>query len=221
MSEEEAERPSGGDSGDGGSVLKKWGPLAAIVLVAQVTVAWVLITTVFKDRVGGGDHAAEPILHETQVQEGGAKAEETGKLPEYYAPALLKKIMANPAGTDASRVVMLSVELGVVDTNMKHGEEEEPAAESGGHGGGGEKENPAFAPMTPYAGKMRAMIIELLSSKGVDELLDPEMRKELQEEIKKKLNTQILAKVFVPDPEKEGQKIFEVVEVIFSEFVIQ
>ncbi len=217
MSEEEAEKPSGG-AGDGGSVLKKWGPLAAIVLVAQGIVAWVVITTVFKDKVGGEEHAAEPILHETQVQEGGTKTEHAGPLPEYYSPAPLKKIMANPAGTDASRVVMLSVELGLINTTGSHGEEEEKGG--GGHGGG-DKENPDFAPMTPYAGKMKSIIIELVSSRGVDELLDPDLRTELKDEIKKKLNSQILTKVFVPDPEKEEQKIFEISEVIFSEFVIQ
>lgn len=217
MSDEEAEKPSGGGSGDGGSVLKKWGPLAAIVLVAQVTVAWVLITTVFKDRAGGGEHAAEPILHETQVQEGGAKAEHTGALPEYYSPPLLKKIMANPAGTDASRVVMVAVELGLIRTNPNP--DEEHAEGGGGHGS--DKGNPAFEPMNPYVGKMKALIIEIISSRGIDELLDPEGKKELQEEIKKKLNSQIVSKVFVPDPEKEDQKLFEISEVIFSEFVIQ
>jgi flagellar basal body-associated protein FliL len=215
MSEEEAEKPSGG-SGDGGSVLKKWGPLAAIVLVAQGIVAWVVITTVFKDKAGSAEHPAEPILRETQVQEGGNKTEHAGPLPQYYSPAPLKKIMANPAGTDASRVVMVAVELGLIEIGEPHGEGEE---EEGGEGG--EKDNPAFAPMTPYAGKMRALIIEMISSRGIDELLDPEGKKELQEEIKKKLNTQILSKIFVPDPEKEDQKLFEISEVIFSEFVIQ
>ncbi|MCC7264548.1 MAG: flagellar basal body-associated FliL family protein, partial [Candidatus Latescibacteria bacterium] len=197
-----------------------WGPLAAIVLVAQGIVAWVVITTVFKDKVGGEEHAAEMPLNETQVQEGGAKEEHGGELPEYYSPAPLKKIMANPAGTDASRVVMVAVELGMIRTNKKPGEEEEKAAGGEGEGEGG---NPAFAPMAPYAGKMRSMIIEMLSSRGVEELLDPEGRKELKEEIKKKLNSQILAKIpeFIPDPEKEDQKIFEIAEVEFSEFVIQ
>lgn len=216
MSEEEAEKPSGGGDGDGGSVLKKWGPLAAIVLVAQGIVAWVVITTVFKDKAGSAEHNAEPILHETQVHEGGAKTDHAGPLPEYYAPPLLKKIMANPAGTDASRVVMVAVELGLVQTNLNPDEEHE-----GGGGHGSDKGNPAFEPMNPYVGKMKAIIIELISSRGVDELLDKETRDELAEDIKKKLNSQIVSKVFVPDPEKEDQKLFEIVEVIFSEFVIQ
>lgn len=218
MSEEEAEKPSGGGgSGDGGSVLKKWGPLAAIVLVVQVTVAWVLVTIIFKDRVGGGEHAAEPILNETQVQEGGTKEEHAGRLPKYFSNAVLKKIMANPAGTDASRVVMVAVELGMVRTNLKADEEEEKPAE----GEGGEGGDPDFKPLTPLVGKMKAIIIEVISSKGVDDLLDPEGKKELQEEIKKKLNAQIMSKVFAPDPEKEDQKLFEISEVIFPEFVIQ
>lgn len=216
---EEAEKHSGGGSGDGGSVLKKWGPLAAIVLVAQGIVAWVVITTVFKDNVGGEERAAEPILHETQVQEGGAKAEHAGPLPKYYSPAALKKLIANPAGTDASRVVMVAVELGMINLNAKHGEEEESGG--GGHGGGGDKPDPAFDPLTPFAGKMKSIILELISARGVDELLDPETRKELQEEIRKKLNSQVLTKVFVPDPEKEDQSIFIISEVIFSDFVIQ
>lgn len=214
MSEEEAERPSGG-GGDGGSVLKKWGPLAAIVLVAQGIVAWVVITTVFKDKVGGEEHAAEIPLHETQIQEGGSKEEHAGELPEYYSPAALKKIMANPTGTDASRVVMVTVELGLIHTNPKPDEKKKEG------GGEGEKGNPDFEPLNAYAGKMRAMIIEMLSARGVDELLDKETRDELAEEIKKKLNTQIVSRVFVPDPENEDQKLFEISEVIFSEFVIQ
>lgn len=215
MSEEEAEKPSGGGSGDGGSVLKKWGPLAAIVLVAQGIVAFWVVTT-FNSRAGSQEHASEPVLNETQVHEGGTKTDHAGPLPEYYAPPLLKKIMANPAGTDASRVVMVAVELGLIQTNHNPDEEH---AEGGGHGS--DKGNPDFEPMNPYVGKMKALIIEIISSRGIDELLDPEGKKELQEEIKKKLNSQIVAKVFVPDPEKEDQKIFEIVEVIFSEFVIQ
>lgn len=216
MSEEEAEKPSGGGAGDGGSVLKKWGPLAAIVLVAQVTVAWVLITTVFKDRAGGGEHAAEPILRETQVEEGGTKAEHTGPLPEYYSPALLKKILANPAGTNASQVVMLSVELGLTNINEKAPEEKKA---SGGEGEA--KEDPAMAKLNPYLGKMRSVIVDLVSAKGVDEILDPEGKKALQEEIKKALNAQIMERVYVPDPEDEEAKLFTISEVIFPEFVIQ
>ena len=43
MAEEAAEESGGGGGGDGGSTLKKYGPLAAIVLLAQVVLAWVVI----------------------------------------------------------------------------------------------------------------------------------------------------------------------------------
>lgn len=216
MSEEETEKPSGGGPGDGGSVLKKWGPLAAIVLVAQGIVAWGVITTVFKDRGGGDEHGAELLLSETQVQEGGNKSEHVGPLPKYFSDPILKKILANPAGTDASRVVMLSVELGLINLNEKPGAEEEASG-----GGEGETEDPDMAKLKPYVGKMRALVIELVCAKGIDELNDLETRKELAEEIRKKFNSQIMQRVYVPDKKDEEKKIFEVSEVIFSEFVIQ
>ena len=217
MSEEEAEKPSsGGGSDGGGSVLKKWGPLAAIVLVAQVTVAWVLITTVFKDRAGSADHAPEPILSETQVQEGCNKEESSGELLEYFSPPGLKKIVANPTGTDGAQVVMLSVDLGL--KNLKPLTEKKKK-ESGGEGG--EEKDPDMDRMTPYLPKMKAMIIEIVSSKGVVELSDPETRKELQDEIKKQLNSKILSRLYVKDEEDEKKKMLTIEEVIFSDFVIQ
>ena len=47
MADEATEEASGG----GGSVLKKYGPLAGIVLLAQVVLAWVVITFALKDNV--------------------------------------------------------------------------------------------------------------------------------------------------------------------------
>ena len=49
MAEEAAENgnETSGDGGDGGGVLKKWGPLAGVVCLVQVVLAWVNLMTNF------------------------------------------------------------------------------------------------------------------------------------------------------------------------------
>lgn len=199
MAEEAAE----GGGGDGGSVLKKWGPLAAIVLIAQVTVAWVLITTVFKDKMGGKEPAEELLPAETQVEEGGSKAQHLGKLPFYLSHASLKKITGNPAGTNASRFVVVSVDLGLIDEK----------------GGDVAVDSPDLLSLEPYAGLAKSIILEIIRSKTVDELTTPEYEAEIKEQIKNTLNSRIMERIFKGENDEELR--LRVSEVQFSEFIIQ
>lgn len=198
MAEEAAEK-----SGDGGSVLKKWGPLAAIVLIAQVTVAWVLITTVFKDKVGGKEPPEELLPGETQIEEGGSKEKHSGKLPYYLSPPQLKKITANPAGTNASRFVVVSVDLGLIDEK----------------GGDIPPDSPDLPKLEPYVGLAKSIIIDVIRAKTVDELTTPEYVSEIQKEIREKLNSRIMARVFAGKEDEELK--LRVEEVLFTEFIIQ
>jgi hypothetical protein len=70
----------GGDGGgDGGSALKKYGPLAAIVLLAQVVLAWVVISFVFKDNVPEEEQA--DLIPEQSVELRSGQVEEKSRLP--------------------------------------------------------------------------------------------------------------------------------------------
>lgn len=110
---DEAEEGGGGAApgGGGGSVLKKYGPLALIVLLAQVVLAYVVIVVALPDKMGGQE-PDEPLIPEEQISEDSG-GEESGELPFYFKSADLQGITANPAGTNAQRYAVLSVELGL------------------------------------------------------------------------------------------------------------
>jgi flagellar basal body-associated protein FliL len=214
-----ADESAPGAKGEGGgSVLKKWGPLAAIVLVAQVVLAWVLITK-FQDKIGGGPKQAEQELFpkEAVVEHKSGGEKKSGEMPYYYSSDSLKKIATNPAGTNATRFVQFDVTLGLADKTGK------PAVEAAT----GEEGKPAapewLGKVEENLGKIKAIIVEVMRGKTVDQF-DSEVLPEVQDEIRRKLNQQVFDRVFVNPPDaEEKEKILEmrVVEVIFTTFVIQ
>ena len=111
MADESEGGGGGGDGGDGGSVLKKYGPLAAIVLLAQVVLAWGIISFVFKDNVP--EEEREDLIPEQSVELRSGQVEEKSRLPYYYSSEALGTITANPAGTNSERFVVLTVQLGL------------------------------------------------------------------------------------------------------------
>ena len=206
---EEAVEESAGDGGgaSGGGVLKKWGPLAAIILLAQVVITWVLVQVLFKDNMP--ERPPEEALLEANVsapQRG--PAEEPEGLP-FYLPEELK-VTANPAGTNSDRFVVISVELGLVGKN-EDGEDVKPA------------DFPAtFAAqvgtIAQYIGRVKAIILEIVRSKTMDQLESDNIA-EVQKEIKRRLNKEVFQYLF--DPEEDGKKDIRVSEVIFPEIIIQ
>ena len=104
---DEGSSQSGG--GSGASMLKKWGPLAAIVLLAEFVLAWVVLQLVFKDRIAEEEYAPS-VAGEVYSM----STTEHSPLPYPYTSPALKSIAANPAGTQAQRFVMFSLTLGLV-----------------------------------------------------------------------------------------------------------
>lgn len=207
MAEEAVEESAGDGGGSNGGVLKKWGPLAAIILLAQVVITWVLVQVLFKDNLP--ERPPEEALLEANVsapQRG--PAEEPVGLP-FYLPETLK-VTANPAGTNSDRFVVISIELGLVGKN-EDGEDVKPA------------DFPAtFASevgkITQYIGRVKAIILEIVRSKTMDQL-ESENISEVQKEIKRRLNKEVFQYLF--DPEEDGKKDISVSEVIFPEIIIQ
>ena len=116
MAEEAAENGNdaneANETSDGG-VLKKWGPLAGVVCLVQVVLAWVLIQFVLKDNVP--DQPGEQLIPEPQevVIHQGRDEVKRDRLPFLYVSKELDTITANPAGTNAERFVVLGVQLGL------------------------------------------------------------------------------------------------------------
>ena len=159
MADEEQEEDGGGAAG--GSVLKKYGPLAVIVLLAQVVLAWVVIQVTLKDKVGLDD-TEDPLIPEIEQQmvesaDGSASTE----LPYYLKrPEALDRITANPAGTNASRFVVIGVELGLIGKNAD-GENLKPAEIEG--------DAPALLLIDSNLGKMKSIILSVLGKTYIDQ----------------------------------------------------
>ena len=102
MAEEAQEGVAEGGGGDGGGVLKKYGPLAFIVLIAQVVLAWGIIT--FGGLSGQVAEENDEEQLDTDYQLNVAQEEEVDVLPFYISPPELTKIALNLASTNADRI---------------------------------------------------------------------------------------------------------------------
>lgn len=205
MADEEQEEGGGGGAA-GGSVLKKYGPLAAIVLLAQVVLAWVVIQVTLKDNVGQ-DENEEALLPEIEQQRKVTDTGESTELPFYLKrPEMLGKITANPAGTNASRFVVIGVELGLVGQN--EGEDLKPSDIEADAG--------ALVLIDANLGKMKSVILSILGKKYIDQY-ESEMA-EISDEIRRELNSQVYGKI---EWDEEGNKHIEVGEVLITDKIIQ
>lgn len=207
MADEEQEDIGGGGGAAGGGVLKKYGPLAAIVLLAQVVLAWVVIQVTIKDKVGQGE-SEEQLIPEIEEQ---MKSEDTGEskeLPFYLdRPDILGKITANPAGTNASRFVVIGVQLGLVGKNAD-GEDFKPteiAADAA-----------SIKMIDENIGKIKAIILKILGSKYIDQY-EQEMD-DIGEEIRRELNRQVFEKIAW---DEDGKMFIEISEILFTSKIIQ
>lgn len=204
MADEAEEGGGGAPAGGGGSVLKKYGPLAAIVLLAQVVLAWVVITVTVGDKAGN-QAPDEALIPEEEVTEGGSSEESTA-LPFYYTDEQLSGITANPAGTNAQRYAVLTVELGLV--GEQDGEPIKPDDLA--------TDTDALGRAEKQIGLVRSIILQKLRSSDIDDLennLDG-----ILEELKQELNRRVFDKIKWDD---DGKKKIRVQEVISTALVIQ
>jgi flagellar basal body-associated protein FliL len=208
MAEEAAEE---GGGGDGGSALKKYGPLAAIVLLAQVVLAWVVIQFTLKDNVP--DQAPEQLIPEqanVEIRQGQEEAK--SRLPYLYVSEDLNQITANPAGTNSERFVVLGVQLGLEAYNRDEAPPDDDITSALG-------ENAlVLDKIALYDLKVKSTIVNILRGKTVDELDAPFIH-EVQDQIRKTLNKEIFERLFKVDDENKIE--VRVVEVNVSDLVIQ
>jgi flagellar basal body-associated protein FliL len=206
MADEEQEEGGGGAAG--GSVLKKYGPLAAIVLLAQVVLAWVVIQVTLKDKVGLDD-TEDPLIPEIEQQmvESDDDDSASTELPYYLKrPEVLERITANPAGTNASRFVVIGVELGLIGKNADG--ELKPAEI--------EADAPALLLIDSNLGKMKSIILSVLGKTYIDQF-ESEMDL-IGDEILGELNRQVFDKI---SWDEDGKKFIKVSEVVFTSKIIQ
>ena len=192
--------------GEGGSILKKYGPLAAIVLLAQVVLAWVVIQFAFKDKMPEKE-GGEARLDTEVEQVASVPGDEQEELPYDFTDPGLLNVIANPAGTNSERFVVIDVALGLVGRTQK--------------GENLKSEDLAGEEITKkiqlYMPRIRAAINQTVRSKRVDEL-EGDNLDEVREEIRKKLNQEVFDKIFRME---EGEKSINVQEVIFSRIILQ
>jgi flagellar basal body-associated protein FliL len=221
----------GEQDGGGGSVLKKYGPLALIVLLAQVVLAWAVLTFVLKGNLPKQQpqQTEEQLIDErpaATVQEGGTHGTERQELPYIFAPAKLADMTANPAGTNSQRFVMFSVQLGIVAENTAETDPEkrnitEKMAE---HPEVTEKLN-------EYVALMKSIIVKIVRQKTIPEL-EGENLQTTADEIKESINEEVLKEAFKVEPdkpktlglfggEKKNKIEVRVQDVIFTDIIVQ
>lgn len=193
-----------------GNALKRYGPLAVIVLVAQVTLAWLVIEFAFKTRVNTG--LEEDLTREYAMEFGEKKADTKGGLPFYYTSEDLENIIANPAGTNAERFVMFDIQLGLVaHDRSKKPPKDDITKKVAADGKTLEK-------LGKHTTKIKSIILKVIRMKTVDQLSGDSLH-EVEEEIRKRLNEEVF-KVIFPIT-KDSQKEIQVQEVGFTGIVIQ
>ena len=208
MAEEAAE--DGG--GDGGSVLKKYGPLALIVLLAQVVLAWVVIQFTLKDNVPGEDQEALiPEQGKVEIRQG--QEEEKSRLPYLYVPENLKTITANPAGTNSERFVVLSVQLGLEAYNTDESPPDDITDKiEDAH------QDDIIKKIGLYDLKIKSLIMRTIRGKTVDEL-DAQFQDEIEDEMRQMINKEIFERLFQTNDEQKLE--VRVVELNISDIIIQ
>ncbi len=208
MAEEAAE--GGGGGGDGGGALKKYGPLAAIVLLAQVVLAWVIIQFVLKDNLPTEPEVA--FIPEASVEIRQGQEEAKDRLPFLYVSDDLNQITANPAGTNAERFVVISVQLGLEAYDRDESPPDDDITEALGDN------SEVLDKIGLYNMVVRGTVIKVLRNKTVDEL-DAQFIHEVEEEIRKTLNKEVFERLFKVDDENTIE--VNVVNVYISDLIIQ
>lgn len=195
------------------SAVRRFGPLAILILAAQIGIAWVLIQTLLvpKPPQRGGDDAmlAQELMGvETKVTEDETVAKD---LPYYLTIEALSKIAVNPAGTEGTRFMLATLQLGikVYDRDKKPPGDDITATLT--------EEPDLLKTLEPYGGIMRSIATESFSQQPL-EVFEQRQLTSLQEEIRDRINREVLRPAFTAS---EVKKEFVVVEVLFTDLVIQ
>ncbi len=214
---DEAEEGGGGDEGgseDGGSVLKKYGPFAAIILLVQIVLAWVLIQ--YSGLLDGGAEEEEPTFSDEtpSVTVTSGKADDDGVLPFYYTDDILTNITANPAGTNSERFAVISAQLGL-KCLQEDGEdylEALPPADF-------KKNEKVFEALEQSKRRILSVITKTIRRKTIDEL-SGENIEHVEDEVRTELQRQVFDRLWSKEFIDDNCKPF-VVEVDFTSLIIQ
>lgn len=192
-------------------MLKRYGPLAAVVLLAQIGIAWLLVTTLLKSP-SSPERADDATERQMAVEQAGVPAGEVSRrLPYYYAPEALRRIVVNPARTNASRFMSVSVELGLKSYDRSKKPPKDDVTKNLG------KDKESLAILDKYATKMRAIIRDELSKRGIDDY-DRQELLPVQNNIRARINREVLKPAFEADKAKRS---VVAVEMLFTELIIQ
>lgn len=189
-----------------GNVLKRYAPLIAIVLVVQAALAWLVIEFAFKTRANTGPK--EDLMPEYAIE----KADTRSGLLFYYTSENLKSIIANPAGTNAGRFVMISIQLGLSANDQSKKPPKDDITQKLA------TDAKVLENLGKHTTKIKSIVLKVIRTKTVDQL-DGDRLHEVEEEIRKRLNEEVF-KVIFPIT-KDNQKEIQVQEVDFSDIVIQ
>ena len=210
---DEIEETGGGGAPGGGGALKKYGPLAAIVLVAQLIITYALIQTwpSAAERDTGED-----LIPDTEVRLDGKDAE-FAELPFTWGAVELAKITANPAGTNATRFAVVDVELGLQgiddDGPIKIADLTTHLSADGKWG----------TLLVGQKGKIRSIILNVIRSKTIDQF-ESESISDVKDEIRRAINQQVFEKIEWPAVKfmgDDGEAEITVREVEFTGLIVQ
>jgi len=178
--------------------------------LAQVVLAWVVISFVFKDNVP--EEEQEDLIPEQSVELLSGQVEEKSRLPFYYSSEAMGTITANPAGTNSERFVVLTVQLGLEAYNR---DESPPDDDITG-------KMADRADITDkidlYGQRIVSVISKTVRIKTIDEL-DGEFIHEIEDEVRKRLNKEIFERLFTVTEDQTIEVI--VSEVDISNIIIQ
>ena len=206
---EEEEVAAGGPAPAGGSVLKKYAPLAAIVLFVQVVLAWVVIKVVdtgSSEEKDPGDQLIPP--QQEQLLE---SVNEGPGLPYTHESESLSKITFNPAETNSERFAVLGIVLGLRAMN----EEGTPMtpAEIG-------LDAASLALVDANMALIKRTTIRILREKTIDDL-EANNIEEVWKDVKSALNEEVFSKIAWVEPDSDSKKKVSVQDIIATEIIVQ
>ncbi len=132
------------------------------------------------------------------------------RLPHYYAPEAFQRLIVNPAGTNAQRYILTSVELGLKSYDRTAKPPKDDITDKLA------QDAVVMETLGRYVGKMRSIMSESLSRRRIGEFDRRELIP-IQQEIRDRINQEVLRPAFPPATKRQ----IVVVEVLFTEMVIQ
>ena len=204
----EEDEAAGGPAPAGGSVLKKYGALAAIVLLVQVVVAWVVIKTLMDSGSPQDNDPGDPLIPQQQEQLPNSEEDGMG-LPYQHLNEVLSKITFNPAETNSERFAVLGIVLGLMATDDEGGPMKPTDIAT----------DPSLALVDSNTPLIRRTIVRVLREKTIDDLESNNIE-EVWKDVKSALNQEVFSKIRWTD-DIESKKQIIVQEIIATDIIIQ